>query len=140
MLVSRIVIMAAERDMKAFELAADVTKQMITLSTGVIALTVAFSKDFLLVSPATVQGQTAIAVAAPWGAKLSLAIAYVCFLICIGLGLATMARLTSLIQDTNLPKVTEPLAFWLFLSQSVSFGLGLISTAIYGGIIMFGTI
>lgn len=36
-----------ERIKKAFDFAADLTKQLITLATGMIALTITFNKDFL---------------------------------------------------------------------------------------------
>ena len=36
-----------ERQKKAFDFAGELTKQVITLSTGVIAFTVTFNKDFL---------------------------------------------------------------------------------------------
>src|ERR1039458_2916871 len=41
-----------EKDKKAFDFAADLTKQPITLATGTIALTITFSKDFLQKTPA----------------------------------------------------------------------------------------
>jgi hypothetical protein len=37
----------SERSQKVFDFASDVTKQLITLSTGVVALTITFSKDIL---------------------------------------------------------------------------------------------
>lgn len=42
-----------EKDKKAFDFAADLTKQPITLATGTIALTITFSKDFLQKTPAS---------------------------------------------------------------------------------------
>src|ERR1019366_2203272 len=42
-----------EKDKKAFDFAADLTKQPITLVTGTLALTITFSKDFLQKTPAS---------------------------------------------------------------------------------------
>src|ERR1022692_1741891 len=42
-----------EKDKKAFDFAADLTKQPTTLATGTIALTITFSKDFLQKTPAS---------------------------------------------------------------------------------------
>ena len=36
-----------EREKKAFDFAADLTKQLITLSTGIVTITLLFSKDFV---------------------------------------------------------------------------------------------
>lgn len=40
-----------ERVKKAFDFAADLAKQLITLATGLIALTITFSKDFIQHAP-----------------------------------------------------------------------------------------
>jgi hypothetical protein len=40
-----------EKDKKAFDFAAELAKQLITLATGTIALTITFSKDFLQKTP-----------------------------------------------------------------------------------------
>jgi hypothetical protein len=44
-----------ERVKKAFDFAADLAKQLITLATGLIALTITFSKDFIQHAPAASQ-------------------------------------------------------------------------------------
>ncbi|KQT20825.1 hypothetical protein ASG31_16700 [Chryseobacterium sp. Leaf404] len=42
-----ILLVVNEQEKKAFDFAADTVKQLITLATGIIALTITFSKDIL---------------------------------------------------------------------------------------------
>jgi hypothetical protein len=53
-----------ERTKKAFDFAADTTKQLITLAVGIIALTITFSKDFVRAVPEDVRIFAMLA----WGA------------------------------------------------------------------------
>ncbi len=65
---------------KAFDFAADLTKQLITLATGIIGLTITFIKDFVKNSPQS---------AHPYAYA-----AWFCFLASIALGILTLSALT----------------------------------------------
>ncbi|HEX8737751.1 MAG TPA: hypothetical protein VF721_20630, partial [Pyrinomonadaceae bacterium] len=65
-----------ERTQKAFDFYADSTKQLITLSTAIIAVTITFAKDIL--------------VTLPYFAKLSLMLALVGYLVSVWYGLGTL--------------------------------------------------
>jgi hypothetical protein len=79
-----------ERTKKAFDFYADATKQLITLSTGMIALMIAFAKDVLQV---------------PHGlAKLPLTASLVLYLFSIWFGLETLLNLTGMLQPYSVSK------------------------------------
>jgi hypothetical protein len=74
---------AAELDVrlqKAFDFSADLTKQLITLATAIITLTITFSKDFLHASSA----------APRWIPYVS----WYCFLASIGAGILALSAMT----------------------------------------------
>src|SRR5579871_2631479 len=77
-----------ERRMAAFNCAIDKTKQLITLSTGVLAIMISFGKDIL-------KG------AAPWTAILLLA-AWVLFSISIVFGVQLLGRFAGRLQAAPL--------------------------------------
>src|SRR5438128_9202307 len=70
-----------ERSKKAFDFASDATKQLISLSTGIIAVTITFSKDIVAASVSA-------------GGKRVLMTAWVVYLISILCGIITLLNLT----------------------------------------------
>lgn len=78
------------RTQKAFDFYADATKQLITLSTAIIAVVITFAKDIL--------GNL------PWLAKLSLMAALTCYLVSVWYGLGTLLGLTGALQPFKVMK------------------------------------
>jgi hypothetical protein len=70
---------------KSFDFAQDLVKQIITLSTGVIALSITFSKDF--------------ATTAPRGARTLLAVSWIGYIAAIALGIWTLMAMTGSLHD-----------------------------------------
>jgi hypothetical protein len=79
------------RDEKAFDFALDLTKQLITVATAVIALTITFLTD--------------VAKDAPAGTAVWLQIAWILYLVSIAFGIFTLMALTGTLAD---PKAKEP--------------------------------
>lgn len=106
---------------KAFDFAADLTKQLITLATGLIALTITFSKDFVKTSPLNARPF------AYW--------AWYCFLASIAMGILTLSALTGNLgraTATNPPNLYGPVVTLFSVLQFLTFGAGLILTVIFG--------
>lgn len=83
-----------EQNKKAFEFAQDSVKQLMTLSTGIIGLTVTFSKDIF---------------STPNNCQQSLLVnSWILFLISIFLGLWTLLALTGTLGKINDPKIYSP--------------------------------
>jgi uncharacterized membrane protein (DUF485 family) len=107
---------------KAFDFAADLAKQLITLSTGIITITIAFSKDFL---PSTVTADTKRWAMCAWYA----------FLVSIVCGVWSLMALTGTLEpkagtNNNLSirgaNVTLPASL-----QILSFLVGLLLTIVF---------
>jgi hypothetical protein len=111
-----------ERSKKAFDFAQETTKQLISLATGVIALTITFSKDLAGgLSP---------------GTKGYLAAAWFAYLFSVLCGVWTLMAMTGTLEPTGksaLPpsirgsNVTIPSMLQIF-----SFALGVICTVVFG--------
>ena len=102
---------------KAFDFAADLTKQLITLATGIIGLTITFTKDFVRNAPASAH------VFAYW--------AWYLFLLSIALGILTLSTLTgNLARKTNPTPYASNSTFFSIL-QFLTFGAGLVLTVIF---------
>ena len=82
-----------ERLKKAFDFYADATKQLITLSTGIIALMITFAKEILK----TLTGP----------AKIPLMAALILYVISICFGLGTLLNLTGQLEPYNDQKVPQ---------------------------------
>ena len=122
MAILLIVAAMDERDKLAFEFARDTTTQLLTLATGVVALTITFAKDFVGgVSPCL---------------KVLAVGCWVSFLISVLFGLLTLMALTGTLEPAGGkhpvsirgPNVTRPAglqiaAFFLGLMLAVAFGL-----------------
>ena len=82
---------------KAFDFASDTTKQLITLSSGIIAITVTFQKDVFRDVPSE--------------AKILLYISWCLYLLSIVFGIGTMMALTGTLEK-NSPNDKENLNIW----------------------------
>ena len=78
---------------KAFDFAQDVTKQVLTLATGIIALTITFFKDF--------------ANHASYTTEVVMGCSWVAYLISVILGLWTLMALTGTLQPLRSPRATR---------------------------------
>jgi len=108
---------------KAFDFAQDVTKQVLTLATAIIALTITFFKDFAGHSTYTV--------------KVVMGASWIAYLVSVVLGLWTLMALTGTleplrpadarlsIQGTNvrLPALLQVMSFLVALILSVCAGI-----------------
>jgi ketosteroid isomerase-like protein len=72
---------------KAFDFASETTKQLITLSTAIIALTITFAKDILL--------------SVPYSGKVLLMVAWGTYVLSLLFGLLTLMALTGELQPNN---------------------------------------
>lgn len=121
-----------KRTEKAFDFASDATKQLITLSTGVLALTITFAKDIL----SNVSGMTSVLLVVGW----------VLYLLSIACGIWTLLALTgnlapmgsssepgnedpqsqrASIRTGNviIPSVLQIIAFLIATASTVAFGI-----------------
>lgn len=102
---------------KAFDFAADLTKQLITLATGMIGLTITFVRDFLKGAPADARPY------AYW--------AWVAFLVSVALGILTLSTLTGNLAKTPNPTPYARNTTGLSIAQFCAFFLGLILTVVF---------
>lgn len=105
---------------KAFDFAQDVTKQLIALATGVIALTITFLTD--------------VAKTAPSGAEIFLQAAWVMYLVSIAFGVLTLMALTGQLArpEGEAPSVYSGAVLRFAQGQVFSFGGALILTLVFG--------
>lgn len=112
---------------KAFDLATDTVKQLLTLSTGIIALTITFSKDFLGLSPGA-----GLDVPARW----VISIAWVLYLGSIGFGVWAFMALTGELQPDQdlkrLPSIRETNVTFPVFMQILTFFVATIFIVIFG--------
>ena|ERR1700682_403747 len=107
-----------DRLKKAFDFSADLTKQLITLATGIITLTITFSKEFL--------NHNAPRALVYW--------AWYCFLASVAMGIMTLSALTG---NLDAKDKTKPLTIYasniVFFSvaQFLTFGAGLVLTVLF---------
>jgi hypothetical protein len=124
-----------EYQKKAFDFAADLTKQLITLSTAIITLTVTFSKDIVGNAPARDH----------WW----LLISWVAFIISILFGILTLMGLTgnldptaskqkkdngtfAVVKQEPILTVTSSNVTWTAKIQIITFLIALVCTGWYG--------
>jgi hypothetical protein len=112
-----------ESTKKAFDFAAETTKQLLTLSTAIIALTITFSKDMVQKVPA--------------GALTSLVWAWLAYILSIVFGIWTLMALTGTLQpkqrvsgtpsiwgrNVTIPASLQILSFLAGLILTVGFGI-----------------
>lgn len=116
-----------EESKKAFDFAADTVKQLITLATGIIAITITFSKDIIGASMLT--NSTLII------------ISWALFICSILSGIIALMALTGTLQPmqnntTATPNIYSKNVRNPTIAQIVLFFLGLIFTVIFGAISM----
>ena len=107
-----------ERNKKSFDFAQETTKQLLTLATGVLALTITFRKD--IVKDASEAAQT-------W-----LEVAWILFLVSTIAGVLTLGALSG-----NLDKKAEPSIYAHgirrpSLVQLVAFAAAVVCTIVFG--------
>lgn len=113
-----------ERRQKSFEFALDATKQLIALSTGIIAFMVTFSKDFIAVASY---------------AKVCAVVAWVFLFLSVISGILSIFAMSgqldmgdSKTNETHRPSFWEmPVGIWM-IAQQVFFVLGVLLTIIFG--------
>lgn len=109
---------------KAFEFAQDATKQFTTLSTGMIALTITFSKEFL--GPAATEDRDL----ALW--------AWAAFIASVFFGLWTLLALTGTLEPVSkggeppAPSIRQPNITIPSALQIITFFAGLVLTVLFG--------
>lgn len=116
-----------EPQKKAFDFAADATKQLITLSSGIIALTVTFSKDILYPAP----GDNGTAQAAAQGRPGVLVAAWIFYLLSIILGVLTLQALTGALS-TAAPSINSPTVRYVAWAQAAIFLIATIIVVYFG--------
>jgi hypothetical protein len=106
-----------DRRGKSFNFAQDLTKQLITLATAVIALTITFHTD----------------VAAGDGETMLLASAWIAFILCVVFGVGVLMTLTgNLERAREQPTVYAPNTVLLAKAQVLAFVAGMALTVVYG--------
>jgi len=106
---------------KAFDFALDATKQLITLATAVIALTITFLTD--------------VAKDAPAGTAVWLQIAWILYLVSIAFGIFTVAALTGALANLDAeepPSINAGNIRFLAGAQVLSFFVGIALTMVFG--------
>jgi|HubBroStandDraft_4_1064222.scaffolds.fasta_scaffold05277_6 hypothetical protein len=109
-----------ERLKKAFDFSADLTKQLIALATGIIALTITFSHEFLQAPQAAHRGF------AMWGWYLLLA--------SVVFGIMTLSALTGNLDAADKTKpltIYAPNVVACSVMQFATFGGGLLMTILF---------
>ena len=113
-----------DRSQKAFDFAGDSTKQLITLSTGVLALTITFSKDIIGGDP----GKLSIILFVAWGV----------YLLSIVFGMWTLLALTGNLEPSNRndrdtpPSIRTPNVTLPSILQIGTFLLATFLTVVFG--------
>ena len=111
-----------ERTQKAFDFASEITKQLLTLSTGIIALTITFLKDYVEKVPP--------------GTKWLSGAAWIMYLFSIICGIWTLMALTGTLQPK--PGSDSKASIWgsnvriPSALQILTFLLGTILTVVFG--------
>jgi len=114
--------MSNDNQIKAFEFAQEVTKQVITLSTGVLSLSVTFMKDIIPENEFT------------HGLKSLLAASWIVFSIAILFGiLALMAMTGNLSKPSKDGPYSNNIRFFAGL-QIITFFIGIVLTVIFASL------
>jgi hypothetical protein len=109
-----------DKSKMAFEFARDSVRQLITLATGIIALAITFSKDFIGTIPPSAKHLAELS----WGA----------FLLSVLFGLWSLLALTGTlgIDAPSTPSIRERNVTLPATLQIVSFFAGLVLTVVFG--------
>jgi hypothetical protein len=103
---------------KAFDFASDLCKQLITLATGILAVTITFSKD--LVGPASSTAKDVLSIA--WGV----------YLLSIVAGIGTLMSLTGTLGKSAQPSIYSGKATAFAKCQITLFLVGVGLTILFG--------
>ena len=106
---------------KAFDFAQEATKQLITLATGVIALTITFLTDVIKTAPA--------------GSASFLQAAWVLYLVSIVFGILTLLMLTGNLErpgEGRSPSIYRGSIVACSIGQVLSFSLAVAFTLVFG--------
>jgi hypothetical protein len=127
--VAILLMTMTDKRSKAFDFAADVAKQFITLSTGILALTITFAKE--------------IGGGPSQGAPLLLGLSWVLYLLSILGGVWTLMALTGELEPvrgTESPSIRRGNVLIPALVQIVTFAFatGLVITYAFGVIVLVG--
>jgi hypothetical protein len=114
---------------KSFEYAADSSKLLITLATGIIAFTVTFAKEFGVKPSSKVQG-------------LLLLVTWVVLLVSAAFGVSTLLAITGELEpkdktDGHVPSIRDHKIKSLLAWQIVIFLIGVVLIVAYGGLKIF---
>lgn len=115
---------------KAFDFAADLTKQLMTLATAILALIITFSKDFLAPSSPTPSGNLGSIVIPP-DVKDWLIKSLAAFVISIFLGIIAYGQFTRVLQEDDVPTVNDASTQICAVLQWIAFLTGLVFGGIY---------
>lgn len=113
-----------EQRKKAFDFAQETSKQLITLATAIIGLTITFAKDFV----GRVHGVPRVLAVISW----------TLFLISIGFGLLTLMALTGSLEENgsrtrhSAPSIRGKNITVPAMAQVVLFFLGLVTAVLFG--------
>jgi hypothetical protein len=108
-----------ERAQKSFDLAAETTKQLISLSTAIITVTIAFAKDFFGSRQS--------------GLEWLLALAWLLYLISLISGIFTLMGLTGQLSSSNqLPSIYARPIKLFSIGQILTFISGTVAIVIFG--------
>jgi hypothetical protein len=104
---------------KAFDFAQEATKQVLTLSTAILTLTIAFQRDIVGTSE---------------GAGGWLKVAWACYLLSILGGLCTLLNLSGNLErpPDGEPSIYRPAILVFSLLQLSAFFLGTVATLVFG--------
>jgi hypothetical protein len=106
---------------KAFDFCADATKQLITLASGFIVVTITFAKDFIVDVPDSSK------VWAYWS--------WAFYALCIISGMLTLLAMTAELEPAkavkDIPTIRKAVASWSLVQVS-SFGIAIIFTVVFG--------
>lgn len=106
-----------DQEKTALQLASDHAKQLITLASGIIALTIAFNKDFF---------------SSPAGAKLFLVAAWIGYLLSILVGIAAIQFMITPFGQGRTPHIYDSRIRWSAFAQIVIFLLAVLLTVLFG--------
>jgi hypothetical protein len=138
---------------KAFDFAADSTKQLITLATGILTLTVTFAKNFFASATVAVktaaQGdvpettRTVATTDIPDVLKVVIIVAWALYVVSIIFGLLSLSAWTSELekraqdQTTRMPSIWVSSAVETSKYQQILFLVATVLVAVFGGLALW---
>lgn len=108
-----------DRTERAFQVVTETVKQIITLSTGVLALTITFSKELL--QPIT-----------DHNLKMILALGWLCYIFAIVAGVSTLQFIAGEISKEDTPSINRLAVRLPAIVMILFFWAGTVLTVLYG--------